>query len=119
MSSQPIDSIQEIELLARAVAEQRWDELPGTVQDQARLVLLDTLGVILLGSTAPEVRALAARLSATGGHGATVLTAGFPSADPRTAALLNGIAGRTPELCEGHRFVSCQAVFQASSARWA
>src|SRR5262249_36285305 len=32
--------------------------------------------------------------------------------DPRTAALLNGIAGRSIELCEGLRFVSGQAAMQ-------
>ena len=32
--------------------------------------------------------------------------------DPRTAALLNGIAGRSIELCEGHRYVSCQGAVQ-------
>src|SRR5512137_2270552 len=32
--------------------------------------------------------------------------------DPRTAALLNGIAGRSIELCEGLRLVSSQAAMQ-------
>ena len=43
--------------------------------------------------------------------------------DPRTAALLNGLAGRSIELCEGHRYVSCQAAVQVlptvlASAEW-
>ena len=33
--------------------------------------------------------------------------------DPRTAAFLNGLAGRSIELCEGHRYVSCQGAVQA------
>ena len=37
---------------------------------------------------------------------------GWPTHDPRTAALLNGIAGRSVELCEGLRFVSGQAAMQ-------
>jgi hypothetical protein len=36
-------------------------------------------------------------------RGATVYARGWPSDDLRTAALLNGIAGRSIELCEGLR----------------
>ena len=72
--------------------------------------MLDTLGVILAGSERPEVAALRERLS--GGSGATVYARGWPSQDPRTAALLNGIAGRAIELCEGLRLVSGQAAMQ-------
>jgi 2-methylcitrate dehydratase PrpD len=56
------------------------------------------------------------RLIASGGQGATVLARGCPTTDPRTAALLNGIAGRSIELCEGHRYVSCQGAVQVLPA---
>src|SRR5207302_9144284 len=82
------------------------------VRAHAKLVLLDTLGVVLAGSVEPEVAAARARLTATGGQGATVYARGWPTTDPRTAALLNGLAGRSIELCEGHRFVSCQGAVQ-------
>ena len=41
-----------------------------------------------------------------------VYAAAAPAHDPRTAALLNGIAGRAIELCEGLRLVSGQAAMQ-------
>ena len=82
------------------------------MQHHTRLVLLDTLGVILAGAERPEVRQLRERLAAGSGTGATVYARGWPSCDPRTAALLNGIAGRSIELCEGLRFVSGQAAMQ-------
>ena len=41
-----------------------------------------------------------------------MLARGWPAHDPRTAALLNGIAGRAIELCEGLRLVSGQAAMQ-------
>jgi 2-methylcitrate dehydratase PrpD len=103
---------QQIEMLARFVAETRWEDVPALVRQHAKLVLLDTLGVILAGSARPEVAALRQRMLATAGTGATVYAAGWPIADPRTAALLNGIAGRSIELCEGLRFVSGQAAMQ-------
>ena len=82
------------------------------MQRHAKLVFLDTLGVILAGSERPEVRQLRERLAPTAGTGATVFARGWPTHDPRTAALLNGIAGRAIELCEGLRLVTGQPAMQ-------
>jgi 2-methylcitrate dehydratase PrpD len=102
----------QIEELAAFVATTQWEDVPEPVRQHTRLVLLDTLGVILAGAERPEVRQLCERLAAGSGAGATVYAQGWPSCDPRTAALLNGIAGRSIELCEGLRFVSGQAAMQ-------
>ena len=102
----------QIEELAQFVSQTPWEDIHDSVRRQAKLVLLDTLGVILAGGERPEVRQLRERLAGTAGSGATVLAQGWPSHDPRTAALLNGIAGRSIELCEGLRFVSGQAAMQ-------
>jgi 2-methylcitrate dehydratase PrpD len=112
-----------IEKLAQFVADTPWETIPAAVHEHAKLVLLDTLGVILAGSVQPEVAAARERLTKTGGRGATVYAPDWPQTDPRTAALLNGLAGRSIELCEGHRYVSCQAAVQAlptalASAEW-
>jgi 2-methylcitrate dehydratase PrpD len=103
---------QKIERLAQFVAQTQWEDIPHAVQRHAKLVMLDTLGVILAGSERPEARQLRQRLAGTAGAGATVLARGWSTQDPRTAALLNGIAGRSIELCEGLRFVSGQAAMQ-------
>jgi 2-methylcitrate dehydratase PrpD len=58
------------------------------------------------------VQGLRDRLNATAGTGATVYAPGWPTSDPRTAALSNGIAGRSLELGEGNRYVSYQGVMQ-------
>src|SRR3972149_4925203 len=102
----------QIEGLAQFVARTRWEDIPGPVQRHAKLIFLDTLGVILAGSERPEVQQLRERLAPTAGSGATVLARGGPAQDPRTAALLNGIAGRAIELCEGLRLVTGQAAMQ-------
>src|SRR5499426_1076356 len=102
-----------IEQLARFIADTPWDAVPEAVRHHAKLVFLDTVGVMLAGSVQPEVAGSRARLTATGGHGATILAPGTPTSDPRTAAFLNGLAGRSIELCEGHRFVPCQGAVQA------
>jgi 2-methylcitrate dehydratase PrpD len=103
---------QQIEALARFVAETRWEDIPAPVRAHAKITFLDTLGVILAGSERPEVAALRARLATGAGVGATVYAKGWPTADPRSAALVNGIAGRAIELCEGLRLVSGQAAMQ-------
>ncbi len=102
----------QIEDLAQFVATTRWEDVPAPVQRHAKLTLLDTLGVILAGGERPEVRAIRERLAAGAGSGATVYARGWPAQDPRTAALLNGIAGRAIELCEGLRLASGQAAMQ-------
>lgn len=100
----------QIKELAAFVATTTWDDVPASVQHHTKLILLDTLGVILAGADRPEVRLLREQLGT--GSGATVYASGFPSHDSRTAALLNGIAGRSIELCEGLRLVSGQAAMQ-------
>jgi 2-methylcitrate dehydratase PrpD len=102
----------QIEELATFVATTRWEDIPEPVRNQTRMVFLDTLGVILAGHNRPEVKALQQNLAPTAGSGATVYAAGWPSADPRTAALLNGISGRAIELCEGVRLASGQCAMQ-------
>src|SRR4029450_11768896 len=101
-----------IEKLAHFVATTSWETIPESVREHAKLVLLDTVGVILAGSVQPEVSGARGRRTATGGRGATVYAPPWPTTDPRTAALLNGLAGRSIELCEGHRYVSSQAAVQ-------
>ncbi len=103
---------QTIETLAQFVAQTHWDDIPAPVREHARLVLLDTVGVILAGSVRPEVAALRGRMASTAGPGATVYAPGAPTHDLRSAALLNGIAGRAIELCEGLRLASGQAAMQ-------
>ena len=102
----------EIERLAQFVAETRWEDIPERARSQAKLVLLDSVGVILAGSVRPEVEQLRKQLVTTAGSGATLYSTGFAQTDPRTAALLNGIAGRAIELCEGMRLISGQAGIQ-------
>ncbi len=43
----------QVEELARFVAQTRLEDIPEAVRRHARLVLLDTLGVILAGSERP------------------------------------------------------------------
>ena len=49
---------QEIEALAKFVAETQLEQIPAAVRHHARRVVLDTLGVILAGSDRPEVSEL-------------------------------------------------------------
>lgn len=103
---------QQIEQLAQFVAQTQLEQIPQAVQQHARLVILDTLGVILAGAARPEIVQLRDRLKATAGSGATVFARGWPQHDPRTAGFLNTVAGRAIELGEGHRYVSYQGAMQ-------
>ncbi|MDB5812115.1 MAG: prpD [Betaproteobacteria bacterium] len=103
---------QQIETMAKFVATTRLEDIPQAVQLHAKRIMLDTLGVILAGSSRPEVAQLRERLAPTAGRGATLFARGWQQHDPRTAAFLNSTAGRAIELGEGHRFVSYQGAMQ-------
>jgi 2-methylcitrate dehydratase PrpD len=103
---------QPIETLARFAAQTQWEDIPVSVREHAKRVLLDTIGVILAGSVRPEVMAIRDRVASNSGAGATVFAPGAPMHDVRMAALLNGIAGRAIELCEGLRLASGQPAIQ-------
>src|SRR5258708_5209297 len=64
---------QQIEKLAHFVARTQWEEIPDAVQRHAKLVPLDTLGVILAGAARPEVRRLRDRPPARAGAAAAAL----------------------------------------------
>ncbi|KMO22221.1 MmgE/PrpD family protein [Methylobacterium indicum] len=84
-------------------ADLRFSDLPEAAIDRARLVLLDSLGVIAAGMREPECRALAERLAARRTGAAPAIGSGL-SLDPRDAALVNGAAGTTLELDEGNQY---------------
>src|SRR5712691_4656558 len=52
---------EQIDKLAQFVAETQWEEIPDAVRQHAKLVLLDTLGVILAGAEQHEVQQLRER----------------------------------------------------------
>lgn len=87
--------------LATFVADTGYRDLPPAVGVRARLIAADTIGVVLRGSVEPEMQALYRRLPA--GSGARILRAGFPAANPETAALANATAACFMELDEGAR----------------
>jgi 2-methylcitrate dehydratase PrpD len=90
-------------LLCRFLSETSLGHLSPSVVDHARLVLLDTLGVVIAGSRSPEVDRIAARFAESCGKGEGVTcpgrAEGFP---PLFAAFLNGIAGSSLEFEEGN-----------------
>jgi len=93
----------EIEELSGHVAATGWADMPEAVRKRAKLIVLDTIGVMLAGAMRPEVAALRAQLAPSLGTGASLFAPGVAAADPRSAAMLNAIAGRSVELCEGQR----------------
>jgi 2-methylcitrate dehydratase PrpD len=80
----------------------RLEDVPAPVVEQAKLVLLDTVGVVAAGMQEPELRRLLDRRAAD--QGAAAVIGGGATRSPRTAALLNGTAGTSLELDEGNQF---------------
>jgi len=91
-----------VSLLADYAVTTRIVDLPPEVIDHARVVLLDTMGVILGGSIEPEASALAHRLGRQEGGPSTII-GHVLSASPVNAALVNGTAGTWLDYDSGHR----------------
>jgi 2-methylcitrate dehydratase PrpD len=73
-----------IEELVHFIASTPWEAIPKSVREHAKLVLLDTVGVMLAGSVQPEVAGVrAARVA--GRVQATVFA--FPQAERGTDVL--------------------------------
>lgn len=93
-----------ITALARLVVETRAEDLPTEVTCQAKLVLLDTVGVMVGGSGLPEVAALARAWTAHRGPATATILGHGVKAPVKEAAFVNGCAGVALELDEGYRF---------------
>jgi 2-methylcitrate dehydratase PrpD len=92
--------------LATFAAELETDAIPDQIRDRAGLVIADTLGAIVAGSTDDAVCALARHWTDGISGGATILGADGGETVPPLAALCNGAAGTVLELDEGHRFAA-------------
>ena len=89
--------------LCRFIAELTPASIPHHVLEHAKLVLLDTLGVILAGSKSEEAARTSRQLSAGFIRNQGVTCPGKSEAfDTLNAALINGIAGSTLEYEEGN-----------------
>ena len=73
----------QVETLAGFIAGTRFEDIPERVRQHAKLVVLDTLGVMLAGSQRPEVKQLRTALLTVPGDGpsgpSTAYAMGFPS----------------------------------------
>jgi 2-methylcitrate dehydratase PrpD len=89
--------------LCQFLAQTHISALPARVLHHAKLVFLDTLGVIVAGSETPALRAMAERFSGTASRREGVTCPGLAgSFDPPWAAMLNGMAGSSLEFEEGN-----------------
>ena len=85
-------------------ARTRFEDLSAEVAQRTRLALLDSIGAIAAGAQEAEVQALAARMIAREGAGASPVIGLAHAARPGTAAFLNGTAGTMLELDEGNQY---------------
>jgi 2-methylcitrate dehydratase PrpD len=89
--------------LCRFIAELNPENIPSHVMEHAKLVLIDTLGVILAGSKSEEAGRASKKFSLNLLNHQGVTCPGKSEAfDTLNAALINGMAGSTLEYEEGN-----------------
>lgn len=105
------------EVLTDFILSTQLSSIPSDVREHAKLVLLDTLGVVLASSLEDEPSRLAQIICGNTPAGtATVLRPGFPRTDPATAAFINGASGVFLEMDEGHRYFGTHAAIHVIPA---
>jgi len=89
--------------LCRFASEVDLAFIPDPVIQQAKRVLLDTLGVITAGSVSKQIDGVARQIPSCLSPAMSVTCPGKPGGfDPLNAAMLNGMAGSTLEFEEGN-----------------
>jgi 2-methylcitrate dehydratase PrpD len=88
--------------LADFAANTELPDIPGDVIEHAKRILMDTVGVILGGSTAPEATALARRFGQPDKGPSTIIGHGLRSC-VLNAALTNGTSATWLDFDSGHR----------------
>jgi 2-methylcitrate dehydratase PrpD len=76
----------------------RYEQLPSDVRKLAQLVLLDTVGCVLAGSTTEELSLIRSAIRAVGGNGNASLWGTAECAALPLAALVNGAAAHVREI---------------------
>ena len=87
--------------VARFICRTEMSNIPEEAVARARLVVMDCVGAIVGGMAEPDMQALVNAGQPNGR--ATILGTGG-TADPQTAAFLNGMAGTVLEMDEGSQF---------------
>ena len=104
--------------LARLALSLRFADIPAPVLAHAKLIVRDTLGVMLAGSRLPEIAALARLAPALGAGPATIMGTDLTAAS-HVAALVNGTGGVSLELDEGNQFAINHPAVHLMPALWA
>ena len=108
MDSQPIKSpkitSQVARILAKFVSTVGFTDLDQSIIRQAALVARDTLGVMLAGSTLPEIRKLANWADEAGGVGKATLMTRQATVPAHLAAMVNATGAVSLELDEGNQY---------------
>ena len=87
--------------MARFISSTEMENIPEEAVARAKLVIMDCIGAIVGGMAEPDMQALVNAAQPDGQ--ATILGTGR-TADPQTAAFLNGMAGTVLEMDEGSQF---------------
>jgi 2-methylcitrate dehydratase PrpD len=90
------------ERIASWVTDLRFDDLPAEVVERTKLVILDQLGVQLLGATLPNVRPVARLADSQGGSPEATLTHSGVRTTVSQAAWVNGTLGHSAEYDDAH-----------------
>ncbi|MBI2859150.1 MAG: MmgE/PrpD family protein [Chloroflexi bacterium] len=89
--------------LAEFVESMSYKDIPGSIVEKAKLVILDTIGCIIAGATADKAKRLAGYFSSISAEGKATLFGSAKRCSPEAAAFANGTFAHILEYDDGHR----------------
>lgn len=95
------------ESLAGWISSLAYEEIPGTVRDRVKDILLDTFASALAGNNGDEVAQIDRVARAFGGPGTDATVIGRPPSSAVGAALINGYLITAATVCDVHRPTLC------------
>lgn len=93
--------------LASTLVGMSPSSLQGAPHERARIILLDTIGVMCGGAArAPSAAAIRSSAKAIGGEGSATLVGSNVTSSVSWAALVNGVAAHALEMDDAHKFAT-------------
>jgi 2-methylcitrate dehydratase PrpD len=92
-------------ILAKYVADLRWDDIPDNVISRSKINILDTLGVALRGSQTKHAQAAFQTINKLGGAPQSSVIGHGTAFNVTQAAFLNALSAHSVDFDDAHKFV--------------
>jgi 2-methylcitrate dehydratase PrpD len=111
--------MEELRIAAQFAASVKYRDLPEAVIERAKLILLDSVGLMLAGGQEERVKRMTFAIRKRGSIGRSTVFGDRLPADAADAAMINGVSAAAHVLDEGHKYARGHVATYVLPAIWA